>query len=195
MPIDRRILSIPGHMHKDELIWIYGRSCEVPDGGVIVEIGSYRGRSAAAWYAGIQGRGILYCIDPWDAGYPEGCPSDYEIFKESMALMSYEPAILHMPSVEAAPLFDDGSIDVVFIDGNHVEAGLDVDLWLPKLKPSGLLCGHDWRRGRTLESAILKRLPDAELITGSIWKWYNAITSVSEKAGSREIDTADQIPV
>jgi predicted O-methyltransferase YrrM len=195
MPIDSRILSIPGHMHKDELIWIYSRSCEAPPGGVIVEIGSYRGRSAAAWYQGIQGRGTLYCIDPWDAAYPEGLPSDYEIFKTQMKMMGYAPTVLRMSSMEAALLFDDGSLDIVFIDGNHAEVGLDIDRWLPKLKPMGLLCGHDWRRGRALEGEILARLPDAMLVTGSIWEWRNAITSVSEKTGSWKIDTADQVPV
>jgi predicted O-methyltransferase YrrM len=169
--VDSRILKIPGHMYKDELLWIYARSCEVPDGGVIVEIGSYRGRSAAAWYHGIEGRGTLYCVDPWDAGYPEGRSSDYEIFKEQMAFMGYTPEVLRMASIEAVEQFDDHSIDLIFIDGNHEEAGLDVDLWLPKLKPGGLLCGHDWRRGGELEASVLERVPDAKLIKGSIWAW------------------------
>jgi predicted O-methyltransferase YrrM len=162
---------------------------------MVVEIGSYRGRSAAAWYQGIQGRATLYCIDPWDADYPEGTPSDYGVFKTQMEMMGYTPEVLQMPSALAVAIFADASVDAVFIDGNHVEAGLDVDLWLPKLKTSGLLCGHDWRSGKTLESEILKRLPDARLVTGSIWKWRDAITSVPEKAGSWEVDTADQVPV
>lgn len=169
--MDPQILKIPGHMYKDELLWIYARSCEVPDGGIVVEIGSYRGRSAAAWYQGVEGRGTLFCIDPWDAGYPEGRPSDYEIFKEQMAIMGYTPEVVRMASIEAVGRFADQSVDLVFIDGNHAEAGLDVDLWLAKLKPTGLLCGHDWRRGGVLEAAVLERLPDAKLIKGSIWAW------------------------
>jgi predicted O-methyltransferase YrrM len=171
MLLDPRILKIPGHMWKDELRWIHARACEVPDSGIVVEIGSYRGRSAAAWYQGIQGRGTLYCIDPWDDSYPEGRPSDYEIFNEQMAIMGYTPEVLRMPSIEAAKLFEDESVDLIFIDGDHKQAGLDVDLWLPKLKPDGLLCGHDWRRGGELEQQVLQRLPDAQLVKGSIWTW------------------------
>lgn len=174
MLLDPRILKIPGHMWKDELLWIYARSCEVPDGGRIVEVGSYRGRSAAAWYQGIEDRGSLFCVDPWDADYPEGLPSDFEIFNEQMAIMGYTPEVLSMPSCLAAPLFDECSIDLIFIDGNHTEAGLDIDYWLPKLKPTGMICGHDWRRGGELERQVLARLPEAELIKGSIWAWRQA---------------------
>ena len=76
-----------------------------------------------------------------------------------------------MSSVEAVTQFKDSSVDLVFIDGNHAEAGLDVDCWLPKVKTHGLLCGHDWRRGGVLEAEVLKRLPDAHLVKGSIWQW------------------------
>ncbi len=170
---DPKILTIPGHMHKDELLWIYARSCEVPDSGVIVEIGSFRGRSAAAWYQGIGDRGMLYCVDPWSAEHPEGLPSDYEIFKEQMAAFGYSPRALRMTSIQAARLFDDESVDLVFIDGNHKEIGLDVDTWLPKVKKGGLLCGHDWRSGRFVQAEVMERLPEAEHIKGSIWRWCN----------------------
>lgn len=171
MPLDKRILSISGHMYKDELRWIHARSCEVPDGGVIVEVGSYRGRSAAAWYQGIQGRGRLVCVDPWDASYPEGKPSDFELFKQNMTMMGYEPEVLRLSSRLASPLFLDRSLDVVFIDGDHSQAGLDVDIWRPKVKPGGIICGHDMRPGSELEFQILKRLPEAQRVKGSIWGW------------------------
>lgn len=169
--MDSRILKIPGHMYKDELLWIYARSCEVTDGGIVVEIGSFRGRSAAAWYQGVKDRAALWCIDPWSVDHPEGRPPDYQIFKEQMAMMGYRPSVLRMTSIEALRWFDDQGVDAVFIDGNHKVAGLDVDLWLPKVVPGGLLCGHDWRPGGVLEAEVLKRLPDAEHVKGSIWQW------------------------
>ena len=174
MPLDKRILSISGHMYKDELRWIHARSLEVPDGGIIVEIGSYRGRSAAAWYQGIQGRGRLVCVDPWDAAYPEGKPSDYELFLLNMGFMGYSPTITRTSSQEASRSVSDSSLDVVFIDGDHNEAGLDVDYWLPKIKPGGMLCGHDMRKGSKVESDILARLPEAKRVKGSIWEWRKA---------------------
>jgi predicted O-methyltransferase YrrM len=50
-------------------------------------------------------------------------------------------------SVSAAALFAPASLDFVFIDGDHSRAAVlaDIAAWLPKLKPGGLLAGHDYR--------------------------------------------------
>jgi hypothetical protein len=52
---------------------------------------------------------------------------------------------LMMPSLEAARLFPDASLDLVFIDGNHGHGHVKQDIlaWLPKVRPGGILCGHD----------------------------------------------------
>ena len=53
--------------------------------------------------------------------------------------------ILQMRSVEAAKLVSDGSLDFVFLDADHSYPGIkaDIALWAPKIKPDGLLGGHD----------------------------------------------------
>ena len=50
-------------------------------------------------------------------------------------------------SVEGAKQFDPSSIDLVFIDGAHTYDAVrqDIDAWLPKLKPGGIISGHDYR--------------------------------------------------
>jgi len=49
-------------------------------------------------------------------------------------------------SVLASCLFDNASLDFVYIDGNHLYPFvlLDMDAWTPKIKKGGLLCGHDY---------------------------------------------------
>eukprot|EP00614_Pseudopedinella_elastica_P008353 CAMPEP_0172592822 /NCGR_PEP_ID=MMETSP1068-20121228/11907_1 /TAXON_ID=35684 /ORGANISM="Pseudopedinella elastica, Strain CCMP716" /LENGTH=235 /DNA_ID=CAMNT_0013390035 /DNA_START=247 /DNA_END=954 /DNA_ORIENTATION=+ len=49
--------------------------------------------------------------------------------------------MFHMGSVEAAPFFDDSSVDVAFIDGLHTYEGVLADLraWWPKMNPAGSL--------------------------------------------------------
>lgn len=49
-------------------------------------------------------------------------------------------------SVEAAPMFVDGSLDLVFIDGDHSYEGVraDIDAWLPKVRKGGVIAGHDY---------------------------------------------------
>ena len=49
-----------------------------------------------------------------------------------------------MKSVDAAKLFNDKSIDMVFIDGSHTYENVkrDIEYWLPKCKK--IICGHDY---------------------------------------------------
>jgi predicted O-methyltransferase YrrM len=50
-------------------------------------------------------------------------------------------------SVAAAALFAPASLDFVFIDGDHSHAAVlaDIAAWLPRIRPGGLLAGHDYR--------------------------------------------------
>lgn len=54
--------------------------------------------------------------------------------------------IIRKSSVEAAAEIPDGSLDFVFIDADHSYEGCktDISAWFPKLKPGGLLSGHDY---------------------------------------------------
>ncbi len=56
--------------------------------------------------------------------------------------------LLRLASVDASKLFDDESLDAVFIDGSHLTHAVrdDIASWLPKLKPGGLLIGDDYQR-------------------------------------------------
>lgn len=52
---------------------------------------------------------------------------------------------LQLPSVEVAARFAAGTVDFVFIDGDHQAAAVmaDITAWLPTLKPGGVIAGHD----------------------------------------------------
>ncbi len=47
-------------------------------------------------------------------------------------------------SVDAAAFYDDASLDLVYIDADHARVAEDITAWLPKLRPGGLLAGHDF---------------------------------------------------
>jgi predicted O-methyltransferase YrrM len=49
-------------------------------------------------------------------------------------------------SVEVAASIPDGSLDFVYLDDDHSEAGVTRSLWAwwPKVREGGVLCGHDF---------------------------------------------------
>lgn len=55
--------------------------------------------------------------------------------------------VLRMTFEEAVPLFPDESLDFSYIDGyahNGQEGGGTLERWWPKIKPGGILAGHDY---------------------------------------------------
>jgi hypothetical protein len=132
---------------------------EAADGAKFVEVGSWYGRSAAWMAVEIANSGKqveFYCVDtwrgsvdtPWMAQHlaPIGGSAKPK-FLENMERGGVSKYVLpvEMPSVEAARLFADDSLDFVFIDGAHDYANVraDVRAWYPKVKKGGVIAGDD----------------------------------------------------
>ncbi len=126
-------------------------------GNKIVEVGAWRGCSTA--YLGVEiinsKKDVqLTVVDRWSwyeaMGdlYPDP-EIIYQQFLENMKPIEGKMKFQHfrMLSVEAAKLFEDGSLDFVFIDGDHTyeSASADMDAWLPKIKRGGVIAGHDYQ--------------------------------------------------
>ena len=69
-------------------------------------------------------------------------------------------AISRGASSDCVGRFADEFFDFVFIDAEHSYKAVskDVDMWYPKVKQGGLLCGHDWDHKRY--GAFVKRAVD-----------------------------------
>lgn len=54
--------------------------------------------------------------------------------------------IIRKRSLEAVKDIADKSVNFVFLDADHSEAGLmaDISAWFPKVKSGGYICGHDY---------------------------------------------------
>lgn len=105
----------------------------------VVEVGSFSGVSSRVIALRCK---ELHCVDPY---YWGGVVSEGE--KNFDAMLVDYPNIkkVKMPGVEAAKLYEDHSIDFVYIDADHsYEAVLqDIDSWIKKVKKGGFLAGHD----------------------------------------------------
>jgi len=117
-----------------------------------VEVGCAFGHNAATILSQWKGQ-RLYLVDPWVRQPPEVYREDTETvdyeqwYKDCCALAERDPrAVIRREfSVEAAKGFEDGSLDFAYIDGNHSYGAVlaDLDAWWGKIKPRGVLCGHD----------------------------------------------------
>ncbi len=95
----------------------------------------------------------LYAVDPWSpqAGYLEAknnadrLEAAYHTALVNLTL--YRHTILRMTSLEAAKQVPDRSLDVCYIDGNHLREHVlaDIAAWIPKVKVGGLIAGHDYK--------------------------------------------------
>lgn len=98
----------------------------------------------------------MWLVDPWtrqpDKVYRESTNQDadfnswYDACAAWAGTTSGRVGIIRKLSVEAAKHFGEAVLDWVYIDGNHSYEAVvdDIHAWLPKLKPGGLIGGHDY---------------------------------------------------
>jgi predicted O-methyltransferase YrrM len=162
--------KVPGWMSRRELEWLYDNAA-----GRFVEIGSLMGRSATA--VGLKLRetgGRLHCVDIWPDGFarrlvPEGRTA-VDVFKETAIRHDLRPVVFMMESLAAAGLFEDGSLDVVFIDGDHDMIREDIRAWRPKLREGSLLCGHNYEPTGPVRPGVDELFPDGQVeLVDTIW--------------------------
>ena len=114
----------------------------------------------------------LYSIDPWKASvydaefaavtekqeFFDGC---YQEAKKRLA--PYNCTLIRKDSISALKRFKDKSLDFVYIDGNHdfVHFTNDLHYWLKKIRPGGIISGHDYAYFSYSKFNHVKRVIDA----------------------------------
>jgi hypothetical protein len=116
------------------------------------EIGTFKGEFSKQILK--NWNGTLYMIDVWrplgDEYLDASNHSQHaDAYSETMNNISgYEDRgiMVRATSEVAADMFEDFSLDFVYIDANHAYDFVkqDIKLWYPKVKQNGYLCGHDY---------------------------------------------------
>ena len=126
----------------------------------VVEIGVWQGRSTAYLAHLIEQSGkpiFFYAFDTFE-GSPEH-KANIEAMRnrgtslENIARQNLIDCgvadyvrVVKQDSVEGAKRFEDKTLDLVFIDGAHEYEAVkaDIQAWLPKVKPGGIIAGDDY---------------------------------------------------
>lgn len=164
--------SIEGWMSVKELGWL-AQSAAVRH--VIIEVGSWKGRSTKALAMGT--RGYVIAVDHWKGSENErtqshkeavdnGPDSVFGIFQKNLAdeLRLGKVIPLRVSSEEAPaslPKILRGlKADLIFIDAEHTYEALlrDIKTFTPFVKPGGVLCGHDYS---TAFPGVMKAVDDS----------------------------------
>jgi len=88
----------------------------------------------------------LYLIDIWSHN-----GSDKNMSIKRLKKFEDKIIFLHVDSIKACEYIKDNELDFVYIDGDHRYEGVkeDINNYYSKVKMGGLICGHDYGRGKT----------------------------------------------
>ncbi len=141
--IDRKI----GHhigvkpMDAQRLAWL---ASQVAEDGLIVESGSFWGRSAAYMLSGAKPGVRLVCIDHWPN------PVDFEKFERGLTSLGWpigeKVQAIRSVSWESADQVGATPIDMLFLDSTHIYAVLEREwaAFFPLVKQGGIVAFHDY---------------------------------------------------
>lgn len=194
--------QLEGQVLPREGLWLRRQARLVPADQVIVELGSYSGKSTCCLAIGSAegNRACVYAIDLWTTGThdPEtrrfyqydpasGEPQHnskfsrqpaLDLFNERRAL--YDPHGLIHPitglTTKVAEVFPE-PVGLLFIDADHTYGAVraDFEAWAPKVVEGGIVAFHDYA-GKPEDHGV-KRFVD-ESVLGHGWHKYAAIGSL-----------------
>lgn len=144
----------------------------------VVEIGVRKGRNMGKilrrnkeifWYA-IDPWVFMKSYPRWDQALHDSC---YQQFLGEKNNFPDRVKELKMYSVEAVDLVPN-DIDLLFIDGDHEysAAKLDIELYAPKVRPGGMVSGHDYDnlpRFPGVKQAVDETFPEVNLEPDWVW--------------------------
>jgi len=140
---------------------LYSDMVQKYDGATFIEVGCWKGRSAAYMAVEIinSGKNIdFYCVDSW-LGDRIGGVGKVDVYDEFF--INIQPVINNIKIIKnfsdvASKQFEDQTLDFIFIDASHdyQSVKLDLESWFPKVKKGGTIAGHDYTTAAGVKKAV-----------------------------------------
>jgi hypothetical protein len=123
----------------------------------------------------------VIAVDIWDEYFNHGARRERTVSRleaeaneqrtrAGAARFGDRAVIIKSRSVPAAAFVEDATLDFVFIDADHTEEAVlaEIAAWRPKIKPGGMLCGHDMHLPG-VRRAIDAAAPGWQQETNHVW--------------------------
>jgi len=180
--------NVPGWFSDDDVNFYRHMVDTINAPAHFVEVGCWKGRSASFMAVEIirSGKQIQFdCVDNFigDPNEPvhQTDPNVingtlFEEFQMNLKPVEGRYRPVRLDSVSASKLYQDNSLDFVFIDAAHDYESVkaDINSWMPKLKLNGILAGHDYYHPPVMK-AVQELIPNVEIWStnfGSPWVTY-----------------------
>ncbi len=170
--IHSAVEAIEGFMIAGQEEYLFNKVKLLPDDAVIVEIGSYKGRSTIAMaYACIGTQRRIYCIDTWDGNEADFAERNFfEIWQQNVQDNNLEQYVVPLRGYSHEvlnrwnELMNGRAVDFIFIDGSHqyLDVLKDFELSFPVVKDGGWIAFHD----------VIPTWPGPERVWHNIAKYY-----------------------
>jgi hypothetical protein len=135
---------------RSELVKLFQSKYKIGKG---VEVGTHEGGYAKDILSNWSGK--LFLVDVWfvqneqeykDISNQENYKQIFSTCMDNIKSNEDRCYMLRSSSKNASELFNDESLDFVYIDANHKYDYVkeDIELWYPKVRKGGILSGHDY---------------------------------------------------
>ena len=146
--------------HVKSIIQLIEQHCPDPADGA--EVGVWKGETSAELGKAFP-RCHLHLVDCWKEWKPGDVYYDKHkvmgrltqdewdnVFREAhhnVESTGVAFTVVNATTLKGAEFVDDSSLDFVFLDANHMyeEVKADILAWRPKVRPGGLILGHDYK--------------------------------------------------